>query len=278
MPVTTDYVASAARHADTRNQPSSSDGVVDIDEALDNTNLSGDDSFQFSTTESYQRQGQDVFQHTEQMVSNLVTGENRTREFSAEKTLEDGIGSPDRVTAESITTRTGSYHQDKVTGERSAHMESSTLATSHSLSTAGGEEGALTASITTSRKESSMSVRKESVINNSSTTNVLHTESSEPVPEEAAKEDGLVEGEIVSSQTVTSKSRTVETTTYAIEQEGKTETHIEQKVTIQSDGDPIDHDEALAQAIQEATAMNPDFTVEKIEINQTSQEEPSEAL
>ena len=37
------------------------------------------------------------------------------------------------------------------------------------------------------RKESSMSVRKESVINNSSTTNVLHTERSEPVPEEAAK-------------------------------------------------------------------------------------------
>merc|ERR1712192_282578 len=46
----------------------------------------------------------------------------------------------------------------------------------------------------------------------------------------------------------------------------------EQRVTIQSDGDPIDHDEALAQAIQEATAMNPDFTVEKIEINQTTQE------
>ena len=46
------------------------------------------------------------------------------------------------------------------------------------------------------------------------------------------------------------------------------------QVTIQSDGDdPIDHDEALAQAIQEATAMNPDFTVEKIEINQTSQED-----
>ena len=62
-------------------------------------------------------------------------------------------------------------------------------------------------------------------------------------------------------------------TTYAFEQEGATETHIEQKVTIQSDGDPVDHDEALAQAIQEATAMNPDFTVEKIEINQTSQDD-----
>jgi erythrocyte membrane protein band 4.1 len=84
-----------------------------------------------------------------------------------------------------------------------------------------------------------------------------------------------IEGQIVSSQTITSKTRTVETTTYAVEQEGNTETHIEQKVTIQSDGDPIDHDEALAQAIQEATAMNPDFTVEKIEINQTTQESAS---
>ena len=45
-----------------------------------------------------------------------------------------------------------------------------------------------------------------------------------------------MEGEIVSSQTVTSKSRTVETTTYAIEQEGKTETHIEQKVSCQRTG------------------------------------------
>ena len=76
---------------------------------------------------------------------------------------------------------------------------------------------------------------------------------------------------MVSSQTITSRSRTVETTTYSLENEGNTETRVEQKVTIQSDGDPIDHDEALAQAIQEATAMNPDMTVEKIEIHQTAQ-------
>ncbi len=80
------------------------------------------------------------------------------------------------------------------------------------------------------------------------------------------------EEEIVSSQTITSHSRTVETTTYSLEKDGDTETRVEQKVVIQSDsGDPIDHDEALAQAIQEATAMNPDMTVEKIEIHQTSQ-------
>ena len=87
----------------------------------------------------------------------------------------------------------------------------------------------------------------------------------------AAEKDPITEGEVVSSSTITSRSRTVETTTYSLEREGgEAEQHVEQKVTIQSDGDPIDHDEALAQAIQEATAMNPDMTVEKIEIHQTS--------
>lgn len=93
-------------------------------------------------------------------------------------------------------------------------------------------------------------------------------------------------GEIVSTQTISSKTRTVETITvswsrfsisfpfiivvlqYKTERDGVVETRVEQKITIQSDGDPIDHDRALAEAIQEATAMNPDMTVEKIEIQQ----------
>ncbi|XP_060536727.1 protein 4.1 homolog isoform X2 [Cylas formicarius] len=77
-------------------------------------------------------------------------------------------------------------------------------------------------------------------------------------------------GEIVSTQTISSKTRTVETITYKTERDGVVETRVEQKITIQSDGDPIDHDRALAEAIQEATAMNPDMTVEKIEIQQQS--------
>ncbi|XP_034242824.1 protein 4.1 homolog isoform X2 [Thrips palmi] len=83
-------------------------------------------------------------------------------------------------------------------------------------------------------------------------------------------EDGTysAEGEIVSSQTISSKTRTVETVTYKTERDGVVETRVEQKITIQSDGDPIDHDKALAEAIQEATLMNPDMTVEKIEIQQ----------
>ena len=57
---------------------------------------------------------------------------------------------------------------------------------------------------------------------------------------------------------------------YKTERDGVVETRVEQKITIQSDGDPIDHDKALAEAIQQATAMNPDMTVEKIEIQQQS--------
>ncbi|CAN7982610.1 unnamed protein product [Ixodes hexagonus] len=82
------------------------------------------------------------------------------------------------------------------------------------------------------------------------------------------------EGEVVSSQTISSKTRTVETVTYKMERDGVVETRVEQKITIQSDGDPIDHDRALAQAIQEATMMNPDMTVEKIEIQQQSSSGP----
>ncbi|XP_055932394.1 band 4.1-like protein 3 isoform X3 [Argiope bruennichi] len=78
------------------------------------------------------------------------------------------------------------------------------------------------------------------------------------------------DGEIVSSSTVSSKTKTVETITYKMERDGVVETRVEQKITIQSDGDPIDHDRALAEAIQEATMMNPDMTVEKIEIQQQS--------
>lgn len=77
-------------------------------------------------------------------------------------------------------------------------------------------------------------------------------------------------GEMISTSTVSSKTRTVETVTYKTEKDGVVETRVEQKITIQSDGDPIDHDQALAEAIQEATMMNPDMTVEKIEIQQQS--------
>uniref|UniRef100_A0A914WG63 Band 4.1 C-terminal domain-containing protein n=1 Tax=Plectus sambesii TaxID=2011161 RepID=A0A914WG63_9BILA len=79
-----------------------------------------------------------------------------------------------------------------------------------------------------------------------------------------------VPGEFVSSRTVTSGNRTVETITYKTEKDGVVETHVEHRVTIHSGGE-IDHDAELSAAIMEATNMNPDMTVEKIEVKQESQ-------
>lgn len=55
---------------------------------------------------------------------------------------------------------------------------------------------------------------------------------------------------------------------YKMEKDGMVETRVEHKITIKSDGDPVDHDRALAEAIQEATMMDPKMTVQKIEITQ----------
>ncbi|KAK7578037.1 hypothetical protein V9T40_010242 [Parthenolecanium corni] len=121
-------------------------------------------------------------------------------------------------------------------------------------------------------------VPTESKLYTGDTTNVVTATTQVPlVATESRKvnlesEDGTpIDGEIVSSQTIQSKTLTVETVTYKTEKNGVVETRMEQKITIQSDGDPVDHDKALAEAIQEATAMNPDMTVEKIEIQQQQQ-------
>ncbi|CAG9863989.1 unnamed protein product [Phyllotreta striolata] len=118
-------------------------------------------------------------------------------------------------------------------------------------------------------------VQTESIVYRGDPT-VVHSTTNVPVVATEARKVNLTSddgaysatGEIVSTQTISSKTRTVETITYKTERDGVVETRVEQKITIQSDGDPIDHDKALAEAIQEATAMNPDMTVEKIEIQQ----------
>ncbi|XP_065211460.1 protein 4.1 homolog isoform X2 [Planococcus citri] len=125
-------------------------------------------------------------------------------------------------------------------------------------------------------------VQTESKLYTGDTNNVVTATTQVPlVATESRKvnvesEDGdstFIAGEIVSSQTISSKTRTVETVTYKTERNGVVETRVEQKITVQSDGDPVDHDKALAEAIQEATAMNPDMTVEKIEIQQQQQQQ-----
>jgi len=259
---------------DAINDDEGDDGAVDIDDAL---NDDPESSFQFQTTELTSQYNDQIQRDTEARFRNLKTGETQRQEFSAVGKVQ----SADHVQAQSVTTRSGTYKQDRETGASQAVLESRTLASRVLTNLDKSSDSYLQASVTTSRKESTMSVRKESVMNSALASSslgsggggILGAQSALLGTADLQEDKSLAEGQIVSSQTITSKSRTVETTTYAIEQEGGTETHIEQKITIQSDGDPIDHDEALAQAIQEATAMNPDFTVEKIEINQTTQDD-----
>lgn len=73
---------------------------------------------------------------------------------------------------------------------------------------------------------------------------------------------------VENSESISNKTRTVETMTFKMEKDGFVETRVEHKITIKSDGDQIDHDKALAEAIQEATMMDPKMTVQKIEITQ----------
>jgi hypothetical protein len=76
-----------------------------------------------------------------------------------------------------------------------------------------------------------------------------------------------VPGELISSKAVTTGNRTVETLTYKVERDGVIETHVEHRVTIHG-ADDVDHDAELSRAILEATKMNPEMTVEKIEVKQ----------
>jgi erythrocyte membrane protein band 4.1 len=59
---------------------------------------------------------------------------------------------------------------------------------------------------------------------------------------------------------------------YKTEKDGMIETRIERKIQITSD-DEIDHDAALAEAIRAVTDMNPDLSVEKIEIQTKTETE-----
>ena len=52
-----------------------------------------------------------------------------------------------------------------------------------------------------------------------------------------------------------------------MDRNGEKETHVEEKVTILADGEDLDHDKALREAIQQATNLNPNFEVEKLEID-----------
>ncbi|CAH0551044.1 unnamed protein product [Brassicogethes aeneus] len=225
-----------------------------------------------------------VTQNIEERVEDGRTGEvtYSTHVNKADAPSIDDGKSP-FVTARAVTTRTATTHEDLGTNARTQQLEEKTVATSMTSSATRQEQRTVTQEVKTTSTVVSGDqetpegiVQTETVVYNvdpltyvTSTTNVpvVATESRKV---QLASEDGnySATGEIVSSQTISSKTRTVETITYKTERDGVVETRVEQKITIQSDGDPIDHDRALAEAIQEATAMNPDMTVEKIEIQQ----------
>ncbi|XP_059608282.1 protein 4.1 homolog isoform X4 [Phlebotomus argentipes] len=201
------------------------------------------------------------------------------------------------VTATAVTTRTATTHEDLGTNAKTQQLEEKTVATTRTHNLNRQEQRVVTQEVKTTATVTSGDQygRRDSVSSASSgdsgtpidgpfegPTKPYQGDPNVPavprVPPNTEQQRVTVDqdeyneqGEIISSQTVSSKTRTVETITYKTERDGVVETRVEQKITIQSDGDPIDHDKALAEAIQEATAMNPDMTVEKIEIQQQTQ-------
>ncbi|XP_050743092.1 protein 4.1 homolog isoform X6 [Drosophila biarmipes] len=209
-----------------------------------------------------------VTHNVEEEVRNLGTGEvtYSTQEHKADATPTDLSGA--YVTATAVTTRTATTHEDLGKNAKTEQLEEKTVATTRTHDPNKQQQRVVTQEVKTTATVTSGD--QKSPLYTTSTTTGPHVESTRVVLGEDSP-GFSAHGEIISTQTVSSKTRTVETITYKTERDGIVETRVEQKITIQSDGDPIDHDKALAEAIQEATAMNPDMTVEKIEIQQQTQ-------
>ncbi|XP_022232912.2 protein 4.1 homolog isoform X8 [Drosophila obscura] len=211
-----------------------------------------------------------VTHNVEEEVRNLGTGEVTfsTQEHKADATPTDLSGA--YVTATAVTTRTATTHEDLGKNAKTEQLEEKTVATTRTHDPTKQQQRVVTQEVKTTATVTSGDQKSPLYSSSATTTTGPHVESTRVVlGEDTPGYSG--HGEIISTQTVSSKTRTVETITYKTERDGIVETRVEQKITIQSDGDPIDHDKALAEAIQEATAMNPDMTVEKIEIQQQTQ-------
>ncbi|XP_017096475.2 protein 4.1 homolog isoform X8 [Drosophila bipectinata] len=212
-----------------------------------------------------------VTHNVEEEVRNLGTGEvtYSTQEHKADATPTDLSGA--YVTATAVTTRTATTHEDLGKNAKTEQLEEKTVATTRTHDPTKQQQRVVTQEVKTTATVTSGDQKSPLYTTSAGTTTTgPHVESTRVVlGEDTPGYSG--HGEIISTQTVSSKTRTVETITYKTERDGIVETRVEQKITIQSDGDPIDHDKALAEAIQEATAMNPDMTVEKIEIQQQTQ-------
>ncbi|XP_055591596.1 protein 4.1 homolog isoform X3 [Uranotaenia lowii] len=228
-----------------------------------------------------------VTHNVEEEVQNLGTGQivYSTQEHKADAP-SDIQGK--FLTATAVTTRTATTHEDLGSKAKTQQLEEKTVATTTTQHGERQEQRTITQEVKTTatvtsgdqfaRRGSISSTSSgdsgtpidgpyggedddSTVIFNKSYTGVDNVAGASKVPTGPNVEhtrvllDNTVEGvtatgEIESTQTVSSKTRTVETITYQTERDGMVETRVEQKITIQSDGDPIDHDKALAEAIQ----------------------------
>ncbi|XP_060872307.1 protein 4.1 homolog isoform X4 [Metopolophium dirhodum] len=214
-----------------------------------------------------------VTQNIEEKVEDLTSGEvTVSTQHNKAEGLDTATGRPPYVKATAVTTRTATTHQDLEKNSKTSQVEEKTVA--HTTTTSGTrqeqrtvtQEVISTSTILAPEPKVENEFKAEHVTAGSNSAEERHN-----INITANDKSYTLTGEIVSTQAISSKTRTVETVTYKTEKDGVVETRVEQKITIQSDGDPIDHDKALADAIQEATEMNPDMTVEKIEIQQQQQ-------
>lgn len=238
-----------------------------------------------TTKQSVVKDQEGVIQNIEEKVEDLTPGGTGqvtvSTQINKAETSDDGRAP--YMTATAVTTRTATMHEDLEKNQKTSQVEEKTVAHTTATSATRQEQRVVTQEVRTTSHvlsgeqgdpagviETETHIYKGEPESNVTTTTTVPLVATETRKVAVESEDGMYSatGEIVSSQTISSKTRTVETITYKTERDGVVETRVEQKITIQSDGDPIDHDRALAEAIQEATAMNPDMTVEKIEIQQ----------
>lgn len=299
VPITRDQFFEGTKHLGQHLMGDDDGTPIDVDDDIKKSygsRFNGTPTVVKTTTKQVITRGDDGVTHNvEEKVQNLGTGEvtYSTQEHKSD-VPSDTSGS--YVTGTAVTTRTAITKEDLSTSVKTQQLEEKTVATTTKQIADRQEQKVITQEVKTTvtsgepqfnRRESISSTSSgdsgtpidgiegeeyyTDVIQNKSFTGVRESEINQPNVEQQTIFDQANESEIVSTQTVSSKTRTVETITYKTERDGVVETRVEQKITIQSDGDPIDHDKALAEAIQEATAMNPDMTVEKIEIQQQTQ-------
>ncbi|KAG5671518.1 hypothetical protein PVAND_001712 [Polypedilum vanderplanki] len=299
VPITRDQFFEGTKHLGQHLLGDDDGTPIDIDDDIKKaygSRFNGAPTVVKTTTKQVITRGDDGVTHNvEEKVQNLGTGEvtYSTQEHKSD-VPSDTSGS--YVTGTAVTTRTAITKEDLSTSMKTQQLEEKTVATTTKQIADRQEQKVITQEVKTTvtsgepqfnRRESISSTSSgdsgtpidgiegeeyyTDVIQNKSFTGVRDSEINQPNVEQQTIFDQANQSEIVSTQTVSSKTRTVETITYKTERDGVVETRVEQKITIQSDGDPIDHDKALAEAIQEATAMNPDMTVEKIEIQQQTQ-------